>query len=293
VKRALPLIAAAAVGVQVGAAIVATRFVIAETTPAALALLRYSVGLLCLAPFVLAGGRARFARRDLLPIALLGIGQFGVLIALMNYGLQYIASARAALLFATMPLMTMVLGAGLGRERMSIQGALGVLMTIAGVGCVLGEKLLIGASRHEWLGALAVLASAATGALCSLLYRPYLRRYPTLAVGMLAMFASVLALALLASAEGFFSHWPQFSVAGWSAVLFIGASSGIGYFLWLWALRHAEPTRVTIFLSLSPVTAAVLGALLLGEALTPWLLLGLACIVLGLWVALRSGHGEV
>jgi drug/metabolite transporter (DMT)-like permease len=135
-----------------------------------------------------------------------------------------------------------------------------------------------------------VLGSAATGALCSVLYRPYLRRYPTLAVGMLAMLASVLALALPAGAEGFFSHWPQFSTQGWGAVLFIGASSGIGYFLWLWALRHAEPTRVTIFLSLSPVTAALLGALLLGESLTSWLLLGLACIVLGLWLALGGGR---
>ena len=269
---------------------VATRYVIGETTPAALALLRYSIGLLCLAPFVLASGRVRFALHDLLPIALLGVGQFGVLIALLNYGLQHVTSARAALLFSTMPLMTMVLGAALGRERLSRQGMFGVLMTIVGVGCVLGEKLFTGARGEQWIGVLAVLGSAATGALCSVLYRPYLRRYPTLAVGMLAMFASVLALALLAGAEGFFAHWPQFSARGWGAVLFIGASSGVGYFLWLWALRHAEPTRVTIFLSLSPVTAALLGALFLRESLTSWLLLGLACIVLGLWLALGRGR---
>jgi hypothetical protein len=38
-----------------------------------------------------AGGSTRtIVRRDLLPIALLGIGQFGILIALLNYGLQTI-----------------------------------------------------------------------------------------------------------------------------------------------------------------------------------------------------------
>ncbi len=285
--RALPMLAAAAVGVQVGAAIVATRFVIGETTPAALALLRYAIGRACLVPFALAGARARFACRDLVPIALLGIGQFGVLIALLNYGLQFTSSARAALLFSTMPLATMVLGAVFGHERLSARSIFGVLLTIAGIGFVLGEKLLTDASRHEWIGALAVLASAGTGALCSVLYRPYLRRYPTVPVGTLAMFASVLALALLAGGEGFFARRPHFSAAGWGAVLFIGASSGIGYFLWLWALRHADPTRVTIFLSLSPLTAALLGALLLGEPVTGWLLLGLVCIVAGLWVAQR------
>lgn len=287
--RVAPLFAAAAVGVQVGAAIVATRFVIGETTPAALALLRYLIALACLAPFV---PGVRFARRDLAPIALLGIGQFGVLIALMNFGLQFISSARAGLLFATMPLATLVLGAILGRERLSLRVLSGVLLTIAGVACVLGEKLLTGASRDEWVGALAVLGAAGVGALCSVLYRPYLERYPTAAVGAVAMAASVVALALLAGVEGFFARVPDFSAAGWGAVLFIGASSGIGYFLWLWALRHAEPTRVTIFLSLSPVTAALLGALLLGEAMTPWLMLGLVLIVAGLWAGVRPSRAR-
>ncbi len=287
--RVAPLFAAAAVGVQVGAAIVATRFVIGETTPAALALLRYLIALACLAPFV---PGVRFARRDLAPIALLGIGQFGVLIALMNFGLQFISSARAGLLFATMPLATLVLGAILGRERLSLRVLSGVLLTIAGVACVLGEKLLTGASRDEWVGALAVLGAAGVGALCSVLYRPYLERYPTAAVGAVAMAASVVALALLAGVEGFFARVPDFSAAGWGAVLFIGASSGVGYFLWLWALRHAEPTRVTIFLSLSPVTAALLGALLLGEAMTPWLMLGLVLIVAGLWAGVRPSRAR-
>ena len=44
---------------------------------------------------------------------------------------------------------------------------------------------------------------------------------------------------------------------GWLAILFIGVSSGVGYYLWLFALRHATPTRVTVFLALSPLTAAL------------------------------------
>jgi drug/metabolite transporter (DMT)-like permease len=65
-------------------------------------------------------------------------------------------------------------------------------------------------------------------------------------------------------------------------------SSGIGYYLWLWALRHASPTRVTVFLALSPITATLLGALALGEPVSSQLVAGLACVVLGLWVAHRE-----
>jgi drug/metabolite transporter (DMT)-like permease len=222
-------------------------------------------------------------------IALLGIGQFGILIALLNYGLRFVPAARAALIFATFPLLTMVVAAALGHERLTIAKVVGVVLTVTGVGLALGEKAL--ESRpvaSEWIGELAVLASALTGAVCSVLYRPYLRKYPTLPVSAFAMLASVAFLALLAAGEGFFGAVPRFTPGGWLAVGFIGVSSGVGYYLWLWALNHATATRVTMFLALSPITAAVLGALLLGEPLSAMALLGLACVALGLGLAHRD-----
>ena len=285
--------AAAATGILVGAAMVATRFVIVQTAPASLALLRYSIGFCCLLPPVLMSPRVRFDRRDLAPIALLGITQFGILIALLNYALQFIPSARAALIFSTMPLLTMMLAAALGRERLGSARILGVLLTIVGVGFTLGEKAVLrGGGAHQWVGELAVFASALSGALCSVLYRPYLRKYPTLPVSAFAMLASVGFLAVLAAGEGFFDSLPRFTAGGWLAVVFIGASSGIGYYLWLWALRHTTPTRVTVFLALSPITAAGLGALLLAEQVSTLSLLGLASVALGLYLAHAHGPAD-
>jgi drug/metabolite transporter (DMT)-like permease len=51
---------------------------------------------------------------------------------------------------------------------------------------------------------------------------------------------------VLAAAEGFFAAPPRFTGGGWLAVGFIGLSSGIGYYLWLWALNHAPATQVTM-----------------------------------------------
>ena len=272
---------------------VATRFVVDQTGPASLALLRYAIGFLCLLPIALATPRPRFALRDLAPIALLGIVQFGVLIALLNFGLRFVPAARAAVIFATLPLLTMLLATALGHERLGLAKAAGVLLTIAGVAVALGEKALLGtgATRH-WLGEAAVLASALSGAVCSVLYRPYVRRYPTVPVSAFAMLASVGFLAVLAAGEGFFADWPSLTGGGWAAVLFIGLSSGVGYFLWLWALGNAPATEVTVFLSLSPFTAAVLGALLLAERITTPLALGLGCVGLGLWLAHRRSDSR-
>jgi drug/metabolite transporter (DMT)-like permease len=264
--RAWPaVLAAAVVGVQVGAVTVASRAVVSEVGPVSLALLRYIIGVACLLPFFLAAPRVRFQARDLAAVAALGIGQFGILIILLNFGLLFVSSARAALLFATFPIMTMLLAAALGRERLSFTRTLGVAVAFAGVALALLDKLAVErAAAGEWTGVAAVLGSALTGAVCSVLYRPYLQKYPTLPVSTLAMLASVAFLAMLAVPEGVMSTIPALGPGAWAAILFIGGSSGIAYYCWLWALGRLPATQVTMFLSLSPITAALLGALLLG-----------------------------
>jgi len=284
----LPVAAAAATGILVGSAIVATRFVIDQTALASLALLRYTIGFFCLLPPTLLVPRVRFERRDLMPIALLGITQFGILVALLNYAVQFIPSARAALIFTSMPLLTMIFAAIRGYEQITPAKVLCVLLTIVGVGFALGEKVIEpGRAAQGWIGELPVFASALSGAICSVLYRPYLRKYPTLPVSAFAMFASVVFLAMLAAGEGFFNSLPRFTAGGWLAVGFIGINSGIGYYLWLWALNHTTPTKVTVFLALSPITATTLGALWLEEKISTTFLIGLCCVALGLWLAHR------
>jgi len=303
--RSLPLLAAAATGVQVGAAIVASRFVVEQVPPLTLALLRYAIGLACLAPFALWHFRQespawrawtdssaiKAMAPDLAMMAVLGIVQFAAVIALLNFGLRHMGAAPAALIFSLFPLLTLLLSAAWGQERISPALLGGVLLSIAGVALSLAPKLAAtGPHGGSWWGELAVLAAALLGAACSVLYRPYLRRYPTVPVSAWAMLASVAALALLALAEDWPARIAALDARAWVTVAFIGLSSGIGYFLWLYALKHESPTRVTVFLGLNPVTAALLGALLLHEPVGPAAWGALVLICGGLWMATRAAR---
>jgi len=227
-----------------------------------------------------------FAARDILPIALLGIAQFGVLIALLNYGLKTVPAGRGALILASFPLLTLIFAALAGHERITWPKLAGILLTLAGVAFALGEK--IGGS-DTLVGEFAILMSAVTGALCSVLYRPYLRRYPTLPVSAFAMAAAAGALLAPAALDDLFVAPARLGASAWAAIVFIGLSSGGGYVLWLWALKTIAATRVTVFLALSPITAAALGVLL-GEPVTAGMLAGVTCVAAGLWVA-NCGDG--
>jgi drug/metabolite transporter (DMT)-like permease len=281
-RTALALLAAAATGVQVGAAITATRFVADAISPSSLAFIRYAIGVACLVPIVVMAPRIRFARADVLPIALLGIGQFGVLIALLNYGLKTVPAGRGALIFASFPLLTLIVAAIAGHERVTPAKLAGILLTLVGVGFALGDKIF---GTAELGGELLIVAAAATGAICSVLYRPYLRRYPTLPVSAFAMAAAAGALLIPALWDDLLVSPSRLDAAQWAATIFIGISSGVFYVVWLWALKTVAATRVTVFLSLSPITAIILGVTLLGEPVTAGMIAGVACVAAGLWVA--------
>ncbi|MDO9357983.1 MAG: DMT family transporter [Polaromonas sp.] len=295
----LALLAAAATGVQVGAAIVASRLVLAELPPLTLALVRYAIALVCLLPFLFIsfrpsahmqqGQRAikNIVKTDWLAMAALGAGQFAVLIALLNYGLQHLGAAQAALIFSLFPLLTLMFSAALGRERISASLLAGVVVSVLGVALSLWPKLQAPHAGH-WRGEAAVLASACTGALCSVLYRPYLKRYPTLMVSSFAMAVSVLLLGVLALQEAWPARVVAASTQAWAVAGLIGVSSGLGYLAWLYALKHESPTRVTVFLALNPLTAALLGLLFLGERLDGWTVSAIFFIAAGLWLATRA-----
>jgi drug/metabolite transporter (DMT)-like permease len=75
------------------------------------------------------------------------------------------------------------------------------------------------------------------------------------------------------------------------AITFLGVFGGaVVFFLWAFALGRTTPTRVAISVTVNPVTAALVGAVLLAEPLRWNLVLGLAAVMAGIWVASTQGR---
>jgi drug/metabolite transporter (DMT)-like permease len=285
-NRTIALCAAALAGLQVGAATFVTHFVIAEAGPASLALFRYLIALVNLLPVAL-GRLPAMRRTDIVPIGLLGVGQFGLLILFLNISLQRLDPGRVTLIFATFPILTMVFAIAIGRERFTWRGTAGIVMTVAGVALSVSSLLYFRhQDRENWIGAGAAFLSTIIGAICSIGYGPYLRRNPTVSVSFVAMAAAVAFLLIPSSLEGLFSGWSGFTFGGWAAIAFIGASSGVGYFLWLHALSTLPASNVAAFLGLSPMLAIGLSALVLDAPYAVTDAAGLILVLAGLAVAL-------
>ena len=293
-----PALAAAAVtGVQVGAALVATEAVVAEVGAGRLGFLRYAIALTFLLVLVFLGKARPLPARDLIPVALIGIGQFGVLIALLNLALLYTSSARVALVFATLPLMTLALGwlgacARLGARELGARELGAILLTLLGIAALLGAESLAGeTTASDLVGFAAAGGATLTGAVCACVYRPYLQAHGVVTVSAIAMAASLLPLGLLGLLEA-----PAQSPSDWSPgtlalIAFIGLSSGLGFLLWLYALASLDAAVVTAFLALSPVTATALSVLLLSAEISPGLVAALALVTAGLLLIASPKRG--
>ncbi len=75
----------------------------------------------------------------------------------------------------------------------------------------------------------------------------------------------------------------------WAVIGAFGAAGG--FVLWVWALERMAPTRVVVFFALNPLAATVLAAWLLAEPVTVWFLLGLACVLGGIFIVNRERGG--
>jgi drug/metabolite transporter (DMT)-like permease len=283
----LPALSASMACILGGSALVTMRYGIAQSDIFAVALWRQLGPLLVLggAAFALRRAALRMAPRDRAAILALALSQYGAVNYFMTASVAYITAARAALIMGVMPLVALALGALLGRERFTAAKLIGAAVALAGIAVALGDQAGQ-AGADAWKGDLFMLAGTIGGGLNSVFLAPYLQRYGALSVGAIAsVIGAAVCLAVLlifgsaAAAVGY-------DATGWAATAWTALGGGAAsLYLWIWALRHTTPARVTVAISFNPIAATAFGALALGEAVTSRLLVGLVGVVAGIVIA--------
>ncbi|MCK1502916.1 DMT family transporter [Bradyrhizobium sp. 188] len=268
-----------------GTAAAITRYLVGGADPILLAILRWGIGFLCLLPCALLLGVRWPQRSDWPAVALLGICFFGVFFILYNIAVSYTTAARASLALATLPLHTMVVGAILGVERLTARKITGVGIAVLGVAAALAAGLAQ-SPPEAWRGELIMTGAVFCMAFYNVLSRPLMQRSSPLGFLTVGMGAGAAVLVLAGIVKGSFAALGQFTTAQWIAGIYLGIGGGaLAFVLWVMALARATPTRVANTMTVNPIAATLLAALLIGEPITPNLLIGLVAVFAGIWIA--------
>jgi drug/metabolite transporter (DMT)-like permease len=91
---------------------------------------------------------------------------------------------------------------------------------------------------------------------------------------------------LVGSLTGSVTTLSNLTTSQWIAGTYLGVGGGaLAFMLWVMALERASPTRVASTMTVNPLTAGLLATQLVGEPITPNLVLGLVTVFAGIWIA--------
>jgi len=249
-------------------------------TPLELASIRATVGFIAAAVWLIptARRRLRIGRQDLLFFAAYGVLGFALFETVFFMALERTTVAIAAALLYTAPAFVLLASRLLWHEHVPRRKLAALAMVLAGVLLVTGALTAVasGAAPLTWGAAALGLGAGAGYALYTLFSKVATARYGSAAALFWSFLFAALALALIAPPLEPILRRPDTLLL----LLALGVvPTLVPYALYLAALHHLRASNAAMLASLEPVMAALLAMAVLGEALDPPRVVGVALIV--------------
>jgi drug/metabolite transporter (DMT)-like permease len=278
-----------------GSSFLFMRIATLEFGAVATAAVRVIVATACLLPLVFARGFGAPFRRHWKAACALGVLNSAIPFACFSFALLSITTGLSAILNATVPLFGALVAWIWLADRPTGSRLAGLAIGFGGVALLAWDQASFKPVAHGYAPGWAVLACL-LATLCYALAASGTKRYlagvPPLVTAAGSQLGAAIGLALPAlwlRPE----HLP--GANAWLAVIALGvACTGLAYVLYFRLIEHAGPSRALAVTFLVPVFAVIYGALFLGEAVTPKMLVCGVVILCGTalsagWVKLVRG----
>ncbi|WP_029351919.1 DMT family transporter [Bosea sp. 117] len=260
------------------------KVAVKEIPPLTMVLGRVAIGALALLVIArLSGVRVSLDRRIVAQFLFMAIIANIIPFGLIAWSQQHLPSGLSSILNAATPLFTVLVAQAFTRDEKLTAGRLaGVVFGFLGVAVMMGPALLGQLGGHHLPAQLAAIGATISYGFAAVYARRF-RAMPPLAVALLQLAASSALLLPVALAVDRPWQIALPSITAWGALLGLGVlSTGIAYILYFRVLARNGATNISLVTFLVPVSAILLGALFLGEALEPREFLGFALIGTGL-----------
>ena len=257
--------------------------------PAAMAGMRFALGALTVWVGALFAGIALRVPasewKGLAGLALL----FALQIWLLNAGTEFTTASRSGVVVNIYPFFTALFAHLLVGDRLGLAKWSGVAFAFAGVVLLFWESLSFAETSYLLGDAMVALS----GMLLGLRQVVIKRLVQGLNPYQVLFWQALLSLPLFAAWSAFFEADTEyvFSVGVLAGILYQGiVVAGLCFIILVFLLRHHSPGRLGVFSFITPVVGVLLSALLLDEAMSPYLLVGMGLVALGIVVANRVGR---
>jgi drug/metabolite transporter (DMT)-like permease len=249
---------------------------------------RYVLSAVVLTGYVGSRNYKRIPPREMIGFVTLGGFGQALLVYLALSSLKYIPAATLAFLFYTYPAWVALAQAVRGAERLDGRRATALALSFAGIGVMVGMP---GSSAIDYRGVVLALSAALIYGAYIPMMRTLQKDHPVAPTSAYSKIGAALAFLVLSVSDQSFT-W-QLSGTAWAA---IGAltifSTVLPSVFFLMGLIRLGPVRTAIISTVEPFLTALLGVLVLGQALTVPTLLG-GVLIIGAVVLLQFRRDRV
>ena len=252
------------------------------------AAVRVGVAALFLLPLVCLKGQLPALKQHWRKTFLVGLLNSAIPFACIAFALLSITTGLSAILNATVPMFGALIAWLWLKDKPDASRVLGLVVGFAGVALLAWDQATFKPKAQGLAPGWAVLACL-VACVCYGIAANYTKRYltgiPPLVTAAGSQLGATLGLALPAA-----YFWPARMPGGtaWLALVVVGVlCSGLAYIVFFRLIENAGPPRALSVTFLVPVFALFYGAVFLGEAIAPWLLICAGIIVCG--TALSTG----
>ncbi|MBI5463576.1 MAG: EamA family transporter [Ignavibacteriales bacterium] len=280
----------AAVTIIFGTSWMANKIVVESIPPITTAALRLLLGASCLFIGVkaqrLSIPRERSFYRAVGAIALLS---FSIPFVLTNWGLRYVPSGLAAVMYATMPFWVALFSRMfVAKHSLNVWTKLSLVVGFLGVVIILGENVSLREVKSVW-GILAVLTSTAIQAFSLIAVKIEGDRYSSTVMNFVAMaFSGIVLLVVSLLLEPGATVQLNQRVLLWLIYLSL-FGNGIVFVVYFWLVKFVEPVLLSMVSFVTPVLAVAVGVFALNESLGLQVLIGAFFVLAG--IVLANGPG--
>jgi drug/metabolite transporter (DMT)-like permease len=245
----------------------------------------------CLAPLVVLRGGARPLIEQLRAhwrgVVVIGLLNFAASQMLALYALNFLPASANGVLNNTHPLWVAIGTAVLFPPRQPALLIGGALIALVGVVLVFLPQLAldssISATTTSSVGVALSLAGSGVIALGTVVGRRVMRNSDPLVIAALASGAAIVPMSALTLASGGFAPIVNAPVDIKALLVYLGIGcTAINFALWYYGLKYLPAAAASAFQYLIAPIGVAIAALFLREALTPTLLAGTLCILIGL-----------
>ena len=250
--------------------------------------LRVAIAAVFLLPIVLYRGMGASLKQHWRLVLVVGVLNSAIPFACYAYALLSITTGLSSILNATVPLFGAVIAWAWLKDRPHGSRILGLLIGFAGVALLAWDKasfkLDASGLSTGWAVLACLLATICYGMAASFTKR-YMADVPSLVSATGSQLGAAVVLVPLAVWK-----WPEHPVStqAWLAMIALGVvCTGVAYILYFRIIARAGPAKALAVTFAIPVFAVFYGLVLLGETVTPWMLICGAVIIVG--TALSTG----